>query len=171
MGLTIPKYLKHIVIHRDGISGSEIDGALKATEQLKLRCDFVEVRKHGAPRIRQTGNIAGTPSKDIAIGSEQEGFSYLVNTLSLIERVSPHHFVFPAPESLTICRICGNTPMKVLSAQVYALSRAYYGAYHRTERLPVTILYADALVNNASLKESQKEFGKIIDSNSKAYWL
>ncbi|MBW4677412.1 MAG: hypothetical protein KME52_26465 [Desmonostoc geniculatum HA4340-LM1] len=71
----------------------------------------------------------------------------------------------------TSCRVIGNTPIKILAAQVHALSRACYSSYRRTEKLPATIVYADALVSHASLKNEQKDFGQPINSRSRLTWL
>lgn len=161
----------HLVIHRDGILFDEEKQVLEVAAKTDTVCDLVEVRKSGAPRIRQPMNTAGTPSKDIAVGNEEQGIAYLVNTLSFAERLTTDKFVFPAPESVMVQRVAGKTPMKILAAQVHALTRVHYGSYRRTERIPATIAYADALVSHAPLRDNQKDFGKPIDSRTRPFWL
>jgi hypothetical protein len=162
---------RHLIIHRDGIVGDEAAILVNNAAKLGIRYDLIEIRKSGAPRLKQIGNFTGTPSKDIAIGSEESSTAYMVNTLAFYERLSSGEFVFPAPESITIHRVAGSTPVKILAAQVYALSRAYYGSYRRPQQLPATIAYSDALVNHASLKPNQSNSGRAIDSSSRPYWL
>lgn len=162
---------QHIIIHRDGLSNEEASVLVEKAPQSGIIYDLIEVTKSGAPRIRQIGNDSGTPSRDIAIGSEQQGTAFLVNTLVLKEHLSKGKSVFPAPKPIGIRRIFGNTPIKVLAAQVYALSLANYNSARRTVSRPITIAYADALVNSASLKEDQTDFGKTIDGRNRAYWL
>jgi len=162
---------QHIVIHRDGFVRDERQEVLTRASKLGIAIDLIEVRKSGVPRLKQSGNVAGTPSKDIAIGSEEEGVAYLVNTLTSREKLSSGSVVFPAPDAVGIYRVVGRTSMKTLAAQTHMLSLAHYGSSRRTERLPITVVCADALVNNASLKQGRDNFGRVIDSDSLMYWL
>ncbi|MBN4001938.1 Piwi domain-containing protein [Nostoc sp. LPT] len=162
---------KHIIIHRDGLIGNETSKIINCFEEDYINYDILEIKKSGSPRIRQKGNIAGTPIRDITVGSEENATAHLVNTLVFREYLSVGKSILPAPESITICRVIGNTSIKILAAQVHALSRACYSSYRRTEKLPATIVYADALVSHASLKNEQKDFGQPINSRSRLNWL
>lgn len=161
---------KHIVIHRDGLLKDDISHLIDYLRKFKISYDMLEVKKNGTPRIRQPNNVDGIPLKDIAMGNEEGSIAYLCNTITFPEYLSTG-VVFPAPDGITIHRVYGKTSMKMLAAQVFALSRATDGSYRRTEKLPATIVYADALVNHASLREYQRDFGKPINHNTRITWL
>ena len=162
----------HVIVHRDGLYHGEETAHLQyLLAELGMTYDLVEIRKSGAPRLRQGGNLFGTPSKDIAVGSEIKNVAYLSNTLSVGQNVSGH-WIFPATESIGVHRKIGNSPIKVLAAQVHALSRAHISAIRRTERLPVSTAYADALVSNVGFRSRQgSHFGKAIGQDAQPYWL
>lgn len=161
----------HVIVHRDGLVGDEEKVIVELSAKFNIAFDLIEIRKSGAPRIRQINNEQGTPSRDVAIGSELDKTAYLVNTLVLKESLSKGKFVFPAPNPIAIRRVVGDTPIKILAAQTYALSLASYNSVRRTDSLPITISYADSLVTRASLKNDQFEFGKKIDTRNRVYWL
>lgn len=154
---------KHVIVHLDGnVEWTKIP--LLSSKDIEV--EFVEVRKQGAPRIYQPENKDGTPSKDIAVGNNK--LAYLINTKSVYTRVNGG-FRFPSPDPLTIVRKNGTTPMRTIAAQVYALSCANYTSYRKTAQLPATIEYADALVDNASLRGN--EDGGIVAIDKPIYWL
>lgn len=160
----------HIILHRDGLVSDEEKFIVELSTRLKITFDLIEIRKSGAPRIRQINNEKGTPSQDVAIGSEIKKTAYLTNT-RVIKEIIKDKSVFPAPNPIAIKRIVGNTPMKIIAAQIYALSLANYNSIRRTNRLPITISYADSLVTHASLRDNQLETGKKIDNKNRVYWL
>jgi hypothetical protein len=161
----------HVIVHRDGLVGDEGKVIVELSAKLNMAFDLIEIRKSGVPRIRQINNEKGTLSRDVAIGSELEKTAYLVNTLVLKEKLSKGKFIFPAPNQIAIRLVVGDTPIKILAAQTYALSLANYNSARRTDSLPITISYADSLVTHASLKENQFEFGKKIDNRNRVYCL
>ena len=162
---------KHIVIHRDGrVDDSDIEAA-SILPKHGFSVDLVEIRKSGSPRIRQLGNTVGTPSRDIAVGNLRSKEVILNTTLVLNEQLQNGRWIFPAPDPLALNHRLGATPLKIIASQVYALTLANYNSYRRTNRLPITTAYADALVNNAKLKPGESDFGKSIDRNTVIYWL
>jgi len=157
---------KHIVIHRDGYirNENELDIA-ELLKQRGLKVDFLEILKgnHETTRLCQEGNLELTPSRDIALGNIRTKEAYLMTTLVIRESEK-----YPAPVPITIRHRYGDTPLKTLAGQVYALTHANYNNYHRTNRLPITIFYADALVDNIRMKGSE---GCPIFVGDKIFWL
>lgn len=163
---------RHIILHRDGIlNWQEAEHLRNLLQDVPVGFDLVEVRKSGAPRLRQPGNKLGTPSKDIAIGSERLARAFLCNTLSVGQPINKYNWIFPASEGLGIYRKDGHSPIKILAAQVYMLSLAHFANFHRTVRLPISTAYADALVNRAILTSGKTNTGKAIVDNVQPYWL
>ncbi|MBK9750135.1 MAG: hypothetical protein IPO91_25630 [Chloroflexi bacterium] len=162
---------KHIVIHRDGRIDNDDLEAANLLPKHGFSVDLVEIRKSGAPRIRQLGNMVGTPSRDIAVGNLRSKEVFLNTTLVINEQLQNGRWVFPAPDPLALNHRLGATPLNIIAGQVYALTLANYNSYRRTNRLPITTAYADALVNNAKLKPTELDFGKRIDRNTVLYWL
>lgn len=122
---------EHLIVHRDGIVSTE-ELEVGFLSERNITIDFVEIRKSGGVRIRQRRNIDGTPSKDIAIGNGEIGVAYLVNTLTFQERSNNGKKVFPCPTTISVRKILGDTSLKLLSAQIYALSYANYSSFRRT---------------------------------------
>lgn len=164
---------EHIVIHRDGRFINDEAQILAAfLKEGSWGFDLVEIRKSGAPRLKQLGNRRGTPSRDIAVGCDEVPIAFVSNTLSV--GINQHNglYLFPATKLLTVYRVSGLTSMRIIAAQVYALSLANIGALRRTERLPATISYADALVNNAHLRDDRApHIGKVLGSDAQPYWI
>lgn len=162
----------HVVVHRDGLLGIDEANEVHCLLNNRVSNDLVEVRKSGAPRLRQPGNLAGTPSKDVAMINDRLATAILCNTLAVPESVGKQGRVFPAPDSIAIRRCDGRTPIKILAAQIYLLAQVHHAHFHRTVQLPVTIAYADALVGNCRLlREDEVTFGRAINDNSQPYWL
>ena len=164
---TSPKY---VVIHRDGLSDQDDVLAASLLQEQGFAIELVEIRKSGAPRIRQIGNFKSTPSQDIAV-SISSSEAILNTTLVFRECSGTGNMVFPAPNTLTVKQVYGTTPLKLLAGQVYSLTLANYNSYRRTNRLPITTASADALVNNSNLRVGQSEHGKPIDGKTTLYWL
>lgn len=163
---------KHVVVHRDGILELDEANELHLLLNNKVSHDLVEIRKSGAARLRQPGNLAGTPSKDVTMANERLATAILCNTLAVPESVGNHGRVFPAPDSIAVRRCEGATSIKTLAAQIYLLTQIHHAHFHRTVQLPVTTAYADALVGNCRLpREDEITFGRPINDNSQPYWL
>ena len=161
--------VKHLILHRDGRSHAPERWLLpQILADQEITLDLVEIRKRNQPLLRQEANRDGTPSKDIAIGNSDS--AYFNNTHSVKEKIG-EKWVFPAPQSIRVVKLEGPTPLKVLAAQVHALTRVNYGAYRRTVNVPATIYYADAMVGNVSLKASRSDFGSPLGLDKKPYWL
>lgn len=160
----------HLIIHRDGLVGREVAAIPEIENEYGLTIDVVEIRKSGSLRVKQMGNSQGTPSADLCVLSHVAKEAYVMTTKSICERHG-NRVVFPAPIPLHIRHVFGETDIELLAAQVYALTLANFNSARRTNRLPVTISYADSLVNNANLKTAQRGFGKAIDKDSILYWL
>ncbi|MFQ6041068.1 MAG: hypothetical protein ACE5PV_09445, partial [Candidatus Poribacteria bacterium] len=163
----VGEFPKYLLIHRDGYFGSdEAEVVLEKSNKLGMTCDLVEIIKHGVPRLRQGQNRGGTASKDIAVGDEESGIVWMVNTMAFQE-----NDVFPAPQAIQIRHVEGTTPLKTIAAQVYAMTRMHCGSFRCPVSQPATTAYAHALVNNASLRPNQTQFGKVIGEKSVPYWL
>lgn len=162
---------RHVVIHRDGKTDDSDIEAASLLYDLGLTVDLVEVRKSGAPRLHQLGNVVGTPSRDLALGNRRSKEAILNTTFVRPEQLEGGRRVFPSPEPIALKHVLGTTLLKTIAGQVYALTLANYNSYRRTNRLPITTAYADALVNNARLKEDQSALGKPIDGKTVLYWL
>jgi hypothetical protein len=160
-----------MVIHVDGATGLWPLSLLRQLHLPDLTLDVVSIGMTGAPRLWQAGNACGTPSRDLAVGNEREGTAFMTNTIVFPELLADRRMVFASPESLSLQHLVGSTPLKVLAAQVHAFSRAYYGSYRRPENLPATIVLAKSLIANASLREGQRDYGKIIGRSTRLYWL
>lgn len=137
------RWPRHLIVHRDGLLRDELAGFTALAEREGFTFDLVEVTKGGAPRLRQPGNVAGTPSAEIAVGRPDIDLAYLVNTRVVPEKRGA---IWPAPKAIRIHRVDGVTSLKTLAAQVFWLSRMHFGSYHRSVGLPVTTAYADVLV-------------------------
>ena len=163
--------VKHLILHRDGRAHAWESSLLPQTlEEQGIRLDLVEIRKRNQPLLRQATNRDGTPSKDIAVGNRECDSAYLNNTLSVKEKIG-EDWIFPGPQSIRVVRLKGTSPFHVLVAQIHALTRINHGAYRRTTNVPATIYYADAMVGNVSLKESQLNFGSPLGKDKNPYWI
>ena len=161
--------VKHLILHRDGRAHAwEWSLLPQKLEEMGITLDLVEIRKRNQPLLRQAANRGGTPSKDIAIGNCELDSAYLNNTHSVLERISKKQ-VFPGPQSIRVVKLEGTTPLKILAAQIHALTRANYGAYRRTVYVPATIYYADVMVE--TVKPPKKDSGRSLATNAKLYWL
>jgi hypothetical protein len=158
---------KHTIIHLDG----NVDWQLADIKDMfgSYSCDIVEIRKHGGPKLFQAENRDGTPSKGIAIGSEDKKVAYLVNSKAKHTKVESGRWIFPAPDTLTIKKIMGPSSIRILAAQVYALTHVSYSSYRNTIQIPATIEYADAVVNHIRLKD--EETGGSIEPDSLLHWI
>lgn len=165
------KMPRHIVIHRDGLSKPREQKVVSEMRAIGLSVDLLEIRKHGCPRLCQPMNEQATPSQDIALGSERLGLVYMYNTRVIRKYDSKKQSVFPNPQGITIRRVVGNTSIRILASQVYALTLANYSSIRMTNRLPSTIVYADALVDKVQLKDWQQDSGKAITQPTTIYWL
>lgn len=165
---TVPS---NVIIHRDGRIGGESESVKKIEKKYNISIDLVEVLKSSNLKLYQSTNKRGTPSQDLCLCDPVKKTSYMINTRVVRETLSDGSSIFPCPEPIRIRHIYGSTDMKTLSAQVYALSLANYNAARRTNRLPVTIVYADSLVNHATLKQGQSVFCKDVQPFDTLYWL
>lgn len=158
---------KHLIIHLDGnVDWQPADIKDRFSE---FSCDIVEIRKHGGPRLFQAENRDGTPSKGIAIGSEDKKVAYMVNSKAKLTKMESDRWIFPAPDTLTIKKIMGPSSMRILAAQVYALTHVSYTSYRNTIQIPATIEYADAVVNHIRLKG--EETGGSIRPDTLLHWI
>lgn len=166
------RYPRHLIIHRDGkMQSEEVNAFEKVCSELSIDYDLVEIKKNLQPRMRQLGNLSGTPSKDVAVGGDQSGLAIMCNTHVVNEQITERVWKFPAPRSLLIQRRHGTTPIKTLCAQIYCLSLANYNSFRRTNYLPVTVTYSDAFVANLRLKDRQTHFTKAIKEGNSVVWL
>jgi hypothetical protein len=137
----------HFIVHLS----PELENSAKETgeilKNLGFPCDILSIHPNSSVRFLQTNNKLGTPSNSIALGSETDGIAFLMNTLSVGERTN-NKFVYPSPAPVKIQKHLENSSLKTLSAQVYWLSVVHINSLHRTVDKPISIDYAQTLLNH-----------------------
>lgn len=152
--VTIERYAKQLatVLKKEGIT-----------------CNAVSIAPNSGPHLFQNGNKHGTPSLGIAIGNEQ--IAYLVNTYSIPEKSSTDEGILPAPNIVTVKRLAGEIPMRLLAAQVFWFTAIHINAIHRTVDTPMTLDFADRLCQHIGKGKNKKDMRPTLADDKVMFWL
>ncbi|GAB5492084.1 MAG: hypothetical protein Phog2KO_22990 [Phototrophicaceae bacterium] len=162
------KLPKQLFIHRDGKSeDNEINFIESIQSELDIKIDLIDIRKREQLHLQQVPNSSGTPSRDLCVGSDNQRQAIMTNTQVVLE----NNTKLPAPQTFTIVHRFGTSSMKLLAAQVHALSMINYNNFRRTNRFPITICYADALANRGKLSNGEFEQGTILSEKTTLTWI
>ena len=167
----------HVIVHISPDMVAYVEDIQAVLRALSIPRDIVLIDPNAECRLWQPANQQDTPSHGIAVGSEAQKVAYLVNTLSLAEKVNRPSAdmgtsfirdIYPNPNVITVRQVAGSTSIKSLAAHIYWLSIAHINALHRTVDTPVTIAYARSLYEHVKTRRSMR-----VTRNYKRtlYWL
>ena len=126
--------LKHLVIHRDGITREELEVLKETSRNLDIKFDYIEITKNINRRM-------ATFKVDEKLWKTQMGVYYSKDNFAYMITTNPYGKIGMA-KPLRIRRVYGNQPMENIVEDVYKLSFMHIGSILKS-RLPVTTHYAD----------------------------
>ena len=126
--------LKHLVIHRDGITREELEVLKETSRNLDIKFDYIEITKNINRRM-------ATFKVDEKLWKTQMGVYYSKDNFAYMITTNPYGKIGMA-KPLRIRRVYGNQPMEHIVEDVYKLSFMHIGSILKS-RLPVTTHYAD----------------------------
>lgn len=126
--------LKHIVIHRDGISREELEVLKETANNLDIKFEYVEITKNVNRRIANFDSNNKLWQTQIGSYYIKDNFAYIVTT-------NPYAKIGMA-KPLRIKRIHGEQSIETIVEDIYKLSFMHIGSILKS-RLPVTTHYAD----------------------------
>ena len=126
--------LKHLVIHRDGITREELEVLKETSRNLDIKFDYIEITKNINRRM-------ATFKVDEKLWKTQMGVYYSKDNFAYMITTNPYGKIGMA-KPLRIRRVYGNQPMENIVEDVYKLSFMHIGSILKS-RLPVTTNYAD----------------------------
>jgi len=135
------EFPKHAVVHRDGFFRENLDMIEGLLKDIGAQCDLIEIKKTGSPRIawvEQDGKWKNPVKGTLVVVDEKT--AYLCSTGVSAE--GKDDFWTGVPKPLTIVRLRGNTPIAILSQQIFWLSEMHIGSMISV-RLPITTYYSD----------------------------
>lgn len=126
--------LKHLVIHRDGITREELEVLKETSRNLDIKFEYIEITKNVNRRM-------ATFKVDDKLWETQMGAYYSKDDFAYMITTNPYGKIGMA-KPLRIRRVYGNQPMEKIVEDVYKLSFMHIGSILKS-RLPVTTHYAD----------------------------
>lgn len=126
--------LKHLVIHRDGITREELEVLKETSRNLDIKFEYIEITKNVNRRM-------ATFKVDEKLWKTQMGVYYSKDNFAYMITTNPYGKIGMA-KPLRIRRVYGNQPMENIVEDVYKLSFMHIGSILKS-RLPVTTHYAD----------------------------
>lgn len=126
--------LKHIVIHRDGISREELEVLKDTADNLGIKFEYVEITKN---INRRMANF----DCNNKLWQTQMGTYYSKDNLAYMVTTNPYAKIGMA-KPIRIKRVHGEQPIDKIVEDVYKLSFMHIGSMLKS-RLPVTTHYAD----------------------------
>jgi len=161
-----PSPLQRVVVHVPAAIEGYAEQLTSILVKRGIACDAVSISFSGGPRLCQPGNDSGTPSNGIAVGNEQ--VAYLINSHTVGEQLHSNKWVLPAPNTVVVRRIAGETPMHLLAAQVFWFAAMHVNAIHRTVDTPMTLDFADRL--RQYLGKSKKDMHPTLADEKVMFW-
>lgn len=126
--------LKHIVIHRDGISREELEVLKETADNLDIKFEYIEITKNINRRMANYNSASGSWKTEIGSYYTKDNFAYVVTT-------NPYEKIGMA-KPLRVKKIHGQQSMEDIVEDIYKLSFMHIGSILKP-RLPVTTHYAD----------------------------
>lgn len=138
MKKNLVKFLKNIVIHRDGFHNEDIGWYQDYFSKKGINFSIIEIRKNiGSKLIYFRENNVLNPPLGSVVYNDKE--AYLVTTDMKNKKGSPN--------PLLIEKKYGDMEMSDIITQVFYLSQLHVGSIQKM-RLPITTGYADKICKN-----------------------